>query len=79
MIPYILFKQQPSAKKQFFFIQEKYIPYVGAAGLLLHKNIKAPNEKIYVVDVSFPTEMVFLDHWTDRVIEVTLPQENYDI
>jgi hypothetical protein len=37
-----------------------------AAGMLVHKKLKDQKRKIYVV-VSFSTEIVFLEHLTDRV------------
>ena len=51
----------------YFRALQKHIPYdVGAAGMLVHKILKAQKRKIYVV-VSFSTEIVFLEHLTDRV------------
>jgi hypothetical protein len=52
----------------YFRALQKHIPYdVGAAGMLVHEKLKAQKRKIYVV-VSFSTEIVFLEHLTDRVL-----------
>jgi hypothetical protein len=52
----------------YFRALQKHIPYdVGAAGMLVHKKLKDQKRKIYVV-VSFSTEIVFLEHLTDRVL-----------
>jgi len=53
----------------YFRALQKHIPYdVGAAGMLVHKKLKAQKRKIYVVVVLFSSEIVFLEHLTDRVL-----------
>ena len=53
----------------YFRAIQKHIPSdVGAAGMLVHKKLKAQKRKIYVVIVSFSTEIVFLEHLTERVL-----------